>query len=486
VTFACEVQNPPLETRASYSHPPLLQKFLFSAEDADEGETVDVELLWTQEASTLSLVDDELIRFSPYTLHPGGSCDQQATPGRVKDLYKLDASCRQGWINLEVEFTYSSNWRSRLGNAQGRTPLYTLNDPQISSALDGYYHVAFDDDKTVCFTSTDNQAAKWGRGLNNSAIRCHVMRFRGPPAFVRHHQRPLDSPFLKVDANLMGYGVQTIEAFVGDEVSFTVRARDPNPEDIVSILPNEDPGLPTGSNLDQSVCVEHGMVSDKTGVEGQQVFSGCSESVRVFRWRPVSGTEGQLYRVCFVAKDDSPFCRVSNPPPPAATPLAPPRATELGFYSAPYCVQINVTEARISWLPGTEATREGANKVLNVGCKSSYVVRASGGQYPVVIYPAPSGAAERAEDARFPNPHIAIETVSQADNVHDALVTWEPRRGSEGSVTRVCLVAAPQGWAGVRSSPYIMDYCNPAVVGGRPYSDERCFVFKVSVLVRIV
>jgi len=258
-----------------------------------------------------------------------------------------------------------------------------------------------------------------------------------------------------------------------------VRARDPNPEDIVSILPNEDPGLPTGSRLDRAVCVEHGMVPDKTGIEGQEVFSRCSESVRVFRWRPAAGKEGQLYRVCFVAKDNSPFCRVSNPPPPAATPLAPPRATELGFYSAPYCVQINVTEARISWLPGTEATREGANKVLNVGCKSSYVVRASGGQYPVVIYPAPSGAAERAEDARFPNPHIALETVSQADNVHDALVTWEPRRGSEGSVTRVCLVAAPQGWAGVRSSSYITDYGNPAVVGGRPYSDERCFVFKV-------
>ena len=39
---------------------------------------------------------------------------------------------------------------------------------QISSAADGYYSVAFDDDKSVCFITTDNQAVKWGRGLNNS------------------------------------------------------------------------------------------------------------------------------------------------------------------------------------------------------------------------------------------------------------------------------------------------------------------------------
>ena len=471
--------GPPLETAAFYSHPPLVQKYLFSAEDADEGETVDVNLLWTAEASSISLIDETLVSFSPYTLHPGSSCNQQATPGRVQHLYKLDRTCREGWINLEVELTYSRDWKSRLSNAQGRTPLYTLNGPQINGPVDGYYHVEFDEDKTLCFTTTDNQAAKWGRGLNNSAIRCHVMRFRGPPAFVRHHQRPLDSPFLKFDANLMGYGVQTIEAFVGEEISLTVRARDPNPEDIVTIFPNEDPGLPIGSTLDRGVCVEHGMVSDKTGVEGSQVFSGCSENIRVFRWRPVAGTEGKLYRVCFVARDNQPFCRVSNPPVPASTPLSPPRATELGFYSAPYCAQINVTEARVRWLQGTEATQEGANRILNVGCKSSYAVRATGGQYPVTIYPTPSRAGERVEDARFPVTDIKIETVSNADNIHDALVVWEPQRGSEGSITRVCVVAAPKGWAGARSTSYITEYGDPAVVGGRPYSEERCFVFKV-------
>jgi len=468
----------PLETAAFYSHPPLIQDFLLSAEDHDEGETVDVELLWTPEGSSLSLIDPTLVKFSPYTLHPGSTCDQQAVL-RARDIYKLDTSCRTGQIHLRVEFTYSNGWPNRISSVSGRTPIYTLNDPQIVSAQDGFYHVAFEEDKTICFTSTDNQAAKWGRGLNNSALRCHVVRFRGPPFFVRHHQRPLDAPFLKVDQNLMGYGVQTIEAFVGKETSFIVRARDPNPEDVVTIMQNQDPGLPTGSTLDGDVCVEHGMVSDKTGVPNALVFSKCSETLRVFRWRPAAGTEGNVFRVCFVARDNSPFCRVSNPPPPAAAPIPPPRATAEGYYSAPYCVQLNVTQARVSWLAGTEATIQGANRILNVGCTSSYVVKATGGQYPVEIQPAPRLNEHGVEEATFPIAGVKVVTVSRTDTDHDARVQWLPERGSEGSITRVCVVAAPKGWGGTASTPYVTEYGNPVVVGGGRFSEERCFIFKV-------
>jgi len=471
----------PSETRAAYSHAPLIQEFVLSAEDADDGETVDVELLWTAEGSSLSLIDDTLVQYSPYTLHPGASCNQQAWL-RAGDLYKHDASCRRGEIHVRVHFTYSSDWQNRLGSTSGRTPLYTRNAPQISSSQDGYYHVSFDEDKTLCFTSTDNQAVKWGRGLNNSALRCHVVRFRGPPHFVRHHERPLDAPFRAVDANLMGYGVETLEALVGMELQFTVRARDPNPEDTISILPNQDPGLPTGAVLERGVCVEHGMVPDKTVVLGSTIFSSCSEKVRVFRWRPAAGAEGQVYRVCFVAKDNSPFCRVSNPPSPAPTPLPPPRATPEGYYSAPYCVQINVTEARVAWLAGTEATEIGANRVLNVGCTSRYVVRATGGQYPVLIQPAPRLSALGEMTATFVVSGISIDTVTHEGTEHDALVSWLPERGSEGSITRVCVVAAPKSWADVASSTaYKSDYGSgsPRVVGGGAFSNQRCFVFKV-------
>jgi len=474
----------PPETAAVYSHPSLIQDFVLSAQDHDEGETVDIELLWEPKGSSLSRIDPTLVKYTPYTLHPGGTCDQQAVL-RARDIYKLDSTCRKGQIHLRIEFTYSNNWQSRVNSLAGRTPIYTLNGPKIVNEQDGYYHVAFDEDKTICFTSTDNQATKWGRGLNNSALRCHVVRFRGPPIFVRHHQRPLDAPFLSVDSNLMGYGMQTLEALVGKETSFTVRARDPNPEDVVTIVQNQDPGLPTGSTLDRDVCVEHGLVSDKTGVPNSLVFSRCSETLRVFRWRPPAGTEGNVFRVCFVAKDNSPFCRVSNPPPPAATPPSPPRATEEGYYSQPYCVQLNVTQARVAWLPGTEATAQGANRILNVGCTSSYVVRATGGQYPVEIRPAPRINRNGIEEATFSVPGINIVTVSMTDTLHDALVQWLPERGTEGSITRVCVVAAPKGWGRAASTtyastPYIAEYGNPVVVGGGRFSEERCFNFKVS------
>ena len=350
------VDSAPLESKALYSNAPQTQEFVFAVVDEDEGETADIELLWTPDASTLALIDPALVSFSPYTLHPGGSCDQQARL-RVQDLYKLDATCREGTVKLRVDLTYSANWRGRVGGADALSPVYTSNAPQISGPEDGYYFVEFEADKTVCFSGTDNQAIRWGRGLNNSIVRCHVIRFRGPPIFERHHQRDDDSPFLAVDANGLGFGVDTLVGLVGKELSFTVRARDPNPEDRVVILPNEDPvcvplcvracdatmlrvhvhtharvhahmhmhmadthrlhisvqGLPAGATLENGVCVEHGLVPDKTGIPGSQVlnspephlcalrhrsvggacisdwktsqvFSACAERVRVFRW----------------------------------------------------------------------------------------------------------------------------------------------------------------------------------------------------------
>ena len=312
------------------------------------------------------------------------------------------------------------------------------------------------------------------------------MRFRGPPTFERHHQRPLDSPFLKVDGNAMGYGVQTLEALVGRETSFIVRARDPNPEDVVSIFVNEDPGLPTGAVLESGVCVEGGMVPDKSGVPGRTVFASCSENIRVFRWTPPAKTEGNLYKVCFVARDNSPVCRTyaATTANTATSPLPPPRATTEGYYSASYCVQLNVTEARVAWLPGSEPTPAGALRILNVGCTARYVVRATAGQYPVEILPAPRLPKVGAQQQQhlFPISDIRIVTVMRSDSVHDAVVEWTPTRGTEGSVTRVCVVAAPQGWSAGSSKPQgggdvRNTLGNPRVVGGGLFSDERCFVF---------
>ena len=74
-TDGAGVETP--ELAASYSLASQVQEFVFSAADEDTGETVDIEMLWTPEASSLSLIDPALVQYSQYTLHPGGSCDQQ-------------------------------------------------------------------------------------------------------------------------------------------------------------------------------------------------------------------------------------------------------------------------------------------------------------------------------------------------------------------------------------------------------------------------
>jgi hypothetical protein len=122
--------------------------------------------------------------------------------------------------------------------------------------------------------------------------------------------------------------------------------------------------------------------------------------------------------------------------------------------------QINVSRAVVEWLPGTEATRQGANRILNVGCESSYSVRASGGDYAVEIQPVgPQGTDESSTQVQaqkgFPREGIRLVTVAKETNLHDAQVVWRPEHGSEGSVTRVCVVAKPKGWGADASSSHL-------------------------------
>lgn len=168
----------------------------------------------------------------------------------VADLYKLNEGCRTATRDLNITLAYG------LG-VDGVSPVFTVNVPYINgfappwggSNEQGVYHVRFTGDRTVCFTATDNQAVKWGRGLNNTRVQCHVLRFRGPPVFVRSETREFDSPFLSIDQHLMGNGTRTLDVYVGEPIEFTVRARDPNPEDTIAIRVVEDPGLPLGVEL---------------------------------------------------------------------------------------------------------------------------------------------------------------------------------------------------------------------------------------------
>ena len=361
---------PPLLSPSQYSQEVAPTEFVLAATDQDVGETVDIELLWETHTSTLAVfANPSITSYSSWTLHPGGSCDRLVSE-RIEDLYKVDATCASASRVVNVATSYGPF----------PAPVYT-------AAQDGYNHVKFDGDKTICFVATDNQAVIWGRGLNNSALQCHVVRFRGPPVFI--HRTVLgktgrDSPFLDIDFNQMGNGTATLVAHVGREVNFTIRARDPNAEDMVTILIVEDPGIPIGATVGPNTCVDRGNVPDKMAypVGGGTVASPCSEAYREFRWTPKEGEDGVTYRACFVAKDSAGFCAGSYS---HVISDYGPRSTTGGYYSRPHCVDIRVESADTSWLPETVATEAGANRVEHVGCVVEYVVRAGGTNYNTLV-----------------------------------------------------------------------------------------------------
>ena len=439
---------PPEHLPSQYSQAVAPMQFVMAATDQDVSERVDIEFLWAPGSPALSSlreIDQALVSRSPYTFHPGGTCTQQA----LGELYTLDSTCSSGEVYLNVSTSYGF---------PGLAPVMT-------AAADGYNYVEFTRDRTVCFTATDDQAIKWGRGLNNSAGQCHVIRFRGPPVFIQHTALGVgsrDSPFSDIDFNQMGNGTALLSALVGQEVNFTVRARDPNPEDTVSIMVLEDPGLPLGSTLGPNTCVDHGTVEDQKAYPygGGDVESTCAEAYREFAWTPKEGEDGATYRVCFVAKDTSgkcagPYEHVLSDPGP--------RATTGGYYSRPHCVDIQVHQADTAWLPETIPTVAGTNRVEHVGCRVEYALAAGGKKYHSLV----SVAAETPLPA-------GMQMVTLASGfTHAAVLTWTPTRGMEGSAFSVCMDAQPLGWGGGVHG-------HPKLANGQPGAPRRCVSINLS------
>jgi len=409
---------------------------------------------------------------------------------------------------------------------------------QVRTEQGGYNYVTFDSDKTVCFVVTDNQAVIWGRGLNNSALQCHVVRFRGPPVFTQRTALGTsgrDSPFLDIDARKMGNGTVTLLAYVGREVNFTIRARDPNPEDVVTILIVEDPGIPIGATVGPNTCVNRGVVPDKMAypIGGAEVASTCAEAFREFRWIPKEGEDGATYRVCFVARDAAGFC--AGPYDHVVSDYGP-RSTSGGYYSRPHCVDIQVESADTTWHPETVATARGSNKVEHVGCLVEYAIKAGGsGKYNTLVSFAPSvppppgmrlltlsGGSTHSGDLLLLDVLLCRRCLTRAARHRSlsstclrlhvdasvspslsltlscrpvlllpshppspslplcptALLQWTPTRGMEGSAFSVCVDAAPQGWGGgVWGAP--PPYGNPRLTNGEPRLPTRCIHIKV-------
>uniref|UniRef100_A0A7S0WBU6 LysM domain-containing protein n=1 Tax=Hemiselmis tepida TaxID=464990 RepID=A0A7S0WBU6_9CRYP len=366
----------------------------------------------------------------------------------------------------------------------GNSPITAQTDSR------GYSYAAVGEDKVLCYTISDNQAAVWGRGLNNHYSRCHIVRLRAPPVFLVNPSLPLDSPFAGVGPLGLGAGEATVDVEMGQSFNFTVRARDPNTEDAVSIFFLQDPGVPLDGKVTEQVCVDHGTESniqpngvyrtytnctDGTPQGGARycptVRSPCSEAYRQVIWTPQPGSEGNTFRVCAIARDDKGYCAASfyrrNPscPPSLAEndvctldPVvgASRSATPQGFYGDPLCVNLRVIPPMPYWNNYTVATDNAtagpAEKLGHVGCDIRYAIAATDPRYDMAIELDPS----------TPLPPGASLIPRRSGGTAEVEFRWTPQRGTEGSRRTVCFRAFPK----VSFRSHLSPEYQEATVGG--------------------
>ena len=342
-------------------------------------------------------------------------------------------------------------------SAFGFSPLET----KISGL--GHRYTAMRNDSMICYTVSDNQAEVWGRGVNNKYSRCHVLRLRGAPVFEYSPLYPLDTPFgLPSDQNDIGFSETTLIARLSEEISFSFRARDPNPEDPVKIMFLQDPGLPNEAKLGEQVCEDYGSVdnffSDGTHTiprtytqcpDGfcNTVPSPCNEAHRTFSWTPTPSAEGNTFKVCAIAKDSKTECGAVHTRRPDECPVelqfkdtcvipstvgASKRSTMTGFYGSQHCVNIFVTAPQPRWDAGTVPTEAGVNKLAHVGCDIVWKISATDlNNYTMVVEvdpetPLPVGGE--------------MSTVISGVTTHKEF-HWTPTRGMEGSQYTICWLA---------------------------------------------
>jgi len=177
-------------------------------------------------------------------------------------------------------------------------------------------------DEMVCFTANDNNNGEV-TGQQMSGEKCVKIRKRYYPSFNG------DTPPHEHNHDL----------YIDDEYVFTVEAHDLNELDSVSILVDEDPGLPNGAVVGKQECLNQEFVTS----EGDDtVTSPCNPARRVFSWRPIVGQEGPVsggvrtYSVCFHVRDNKDSC------------------TAGGYYNpSKRCVNIMVHAPHEEWVQDT-------------------------------------------------------------------------------------------------------------------------------------
>jgi hypothetical protein len=227
----------------------------------------------------------------------------------------------------------------------------------------------------------------WQRDHSNgdyaSPQHCWRIVLQAPPSFVTDptgSSTPFPKEWVSKYTSTTG---QNSELFANVAVngtrSVTFIAQDPNPRDRITIYVLEVPGVPRSMQVGESACVPRTLVAPMcTGTDmmdegypnvnlrsrvDTQRTSLCSRAKLTLTWSPPMEEAGRSYKVCAVARDDSPMCaNIAQD------------ATDRGWFGERQCVNFNVIAPVIRWKQPYEE-RFGARDAF-VGCEMTFVAKA--------------------------------------------------------------------------------------------------------------
>ncbi len=282
-----------------------------------------------------------------------------------------------------------------------------------------------------------------------SPMHCWRIRMQAPPVFVTD---PLlqASPFnpnwqvAAEDGRLLTAGgdesaYPTIQVQIGKKVSRTFIAWDPNPEDSIEIFIVGDPPPPSGLVVGRTTCIpQEGMcgATDLSGSAtqaqnlyfGNQKASSCSKAKLTVTWTPGPEHQGLNAKVCAVARDSSTLCNGKGPKD----------ATSSGWYGEQMCMIFQVGKPTIEWSRNSDVLPTGTSSQFGyVGCQVKITAAA---EDQAKVYDVDVDVAGGL-------PNGAVVTTAKQTGQAQKIVTWIPKRGTEGSTVTICFVARDEAGA---------------------------------------
>ena len=392
------------------------------------------------------------------------SLQEGILPKSVMSSYGTDLEFDEA-PNLEVVYSLSLAERNglvvRLADA-GR-PIWgevenCLNDDADDMADNRCRERLLNMDQTICAVAYDNSRTRWKRWVgmtdpNNvpfkqlrdhsngdmaSTMHCWRIRLQSPPVFVTDPLK-LATPFgedwdlvARANQSITEVAYQVVETVVGQEVSYTFIAQDPNWEDSVQIFIADDPGMPEGMSVSRSECIPRGPSdagdTSLCGAQGTRMNitgyeklvskeSRCSKAMLTLTWVPTVAQAGQVFTVCALARDSSTMCAGKGPA----------SATSVGWYGERQCIEFDVSAPGPLWDNGISPQDIDAY----VGC----VVRV----VPHIVDISLQYDMRIEVHGELPPGATLTDLVVQPRG--SATLTWVPRRGTEGKTYSACFIA---------------------------------------------